>query len=254
MIRYLSNLPVLKRVIPSIIKKLKISNITFNYENLIFKLDLRYLIDRRFYLTKNYDNSKIQLFNILINKFKISNFLDLGSCWGIYSLRIAKNNPKTQILAFDVFKKNCSRLKEMREINKLNNIKIFSMALGDSIKEVEFSVDEEYSPNYSKDLNGKFKININQDKLDNILNIQNEKIAIKIDVERTEIEVLNGSKKILEKNNCFVQIEYLENFRIIIDNFFQKLSYNKIVYTKSDCNEAYFSNFLNQDDINNLNS
>ena len=57
MIRYLSNLPVLKRVIPSIIKRLKISNITFNYENLIFKLDLRYLIDRRFYLTKNYENS-----------------------------------------------------------------------------------------------------------------------------------------------------------------------------------------------------
>ena len=127
------------------------------------------------------------------------------------------------------------------------------MALGDSKKKVQFSVDEEYSPNYAKDLNGKFKININQDKLDNILNIQNEKIAIKIDVERTEIEVLNGSKKILEKNNCFVQIEYLENFRIKIDNFFQKLNYNKIVYTKSDSNEAYFSNFLNQDDINSLN-
>lgn len=253
MIRYLSNLPVLKRIMPSIIKKLKISNITFNYENLIFKLDLRYLIDRRFYLTKNYDNYKIQLFNILINKFKISNFLDLGSCWGIYSLRIAKKNSKTQILAFDVFKKNCSKLKEMREINNLNNIKIFSLALGDSKKEVQFSVDEEYSPNYAKGLNGKFKININQDKLDNILNIQNEKIAIKIDVERTEIEVLNGSKNILEKNNCFVQIEYSENLRIKIDNFFQKLNYNKIVCTKSDSNEAYFSNFLNQDDINSLN-
>ena len=116
MIQYLSELPFLKRIIPSIIKKLKISNITFNYANLVFKLDLRYLIDRRFYLTKNYDNSKIKLFNILINKFKISNFLDLGSCWGIYSLRIAKKNPKTQILAFDVFKKNCSRKKCFREI------------------------------------------------------------------------------------------------------------------------------------------
>ena len=141
----------------------------------------------------------------------------------------------------------------MSDINNLNNIKIFSMALGDSKKEVQFSVDEEYSPNYSKDLNGKFKININQDKLDNILNIQNEKIAIKIDVERTEIEVLNGSKNILEKNNCFVQIEYSENFRLKIDNFFQKLNYNKIICTKSDSNEAYFSNFLNQDDINSLN-
>ena len=48
MIRYLSNLPVFKRVISSIVKKLKISNITFNYENIIFKLDLRYLVDRRF--------------------------------------------------------------------------------------------------------------------------------------------------------------------------------------------------------------
>ena len=32
------------------------------------------------------------------------------------------------------------------------------MALGDSKKVVQFSVDEEYSPNYAKDLNGKFKI------------------------------------------------------------------------------------------------
>ena len=31
-----------------------------------------------------------------------------------------------------------------------------------------------------------------------------------------------------------------------------KINYNKIVYTKSDSNEAYFPNFLNQDDINNL--
>ena len=122
MIQSLASLPILKRVIPSIIKRLKISNITFNYENLIFKLDLRYLIDRRFYLTKDYDNSKIKLFDSLINKFGILNFLDIGSCWGIYSLRIAKKNPKIKVLAFDVFEKNSSRLKEMKEINNLNNI------------------------------------------------------------------------------------------------------------------------------------
>ena len=253
MIQNLAGLPILKRVIPSIIKRLKISNIIFNYENLIFKLDLRYLIDRRFYLTNDYDNSKIILFHSLIYKFGILNFLDIGSCWGIYSLRIAKRNPKIKILAFDVFEKNCSRLKEMKEINNLNNIKIYSTALGDSRKKVQFSVNEEYSPIYSKDLNGKFKININQDKLDNILNIKNEKIAIKIDVERSEMEVLNGSKTILENNKCFIQIECLKGFEIKIDKFFQKLNYNKIFYKKSDNSEAYFSNFLNQDDINRLN-
>ena len=80
----------------------------------------------------------------------------------------------------------------MKEINKLNNIRVFSTALGSSKKNVQFSVNEAYSPNYAKDLNGKFKINISQDKLDNFLSMKNEKIAIKIDVERTEIEVLNG--------------------------------------------------------------
>ena len=77
MIQSLASLPILKRVIPSIIKRLKISNIIFNYENLIFKLDLRYLIDRRFYLTNDYDNSKIILFHSLIYKFGILNFLDI---------------------------------------------------------------------------------------------------------------------------------------------------------------------------------
>ena len=61
---------------------------------------------------------------------------------------------------------------------------------------------------------------------------------------------MNGSKNILQKNHCFVQIEYLENFREKIDKFFQELNYNKIVYGKSDANEAYFSNFLTQNDIN----
>lgn len=250
MIRFLVNFQLFKRIIPSFIKRLGISKINFTYENIIFKLDLRYLIDRRFYLTKNYDNYKIELFNNLINKFKVSNFLDIGSCWGIYSLRIAKKNPEIKVIAFDVYEKNCLRLKEMKEINKLNNIRVFSTALGSSKKNVQFSVDEAYSPNYAKDLNGKFKINISQDKLDNFLSMKNEKIAIKIDVERTEIEVLNGSKNILQKNHCFVQIEYLENFREKIDKFFQELNYNKIVYGKSDANEAYFSNFLTQNDIN----
>ena len=86
MIRFLVNFQLFKRIIPSFIKRLGISKINFTYENIIFKLDLRYLIDRRFYLTKNYDNYKIELFNNLINNFKVSNFLDLGSCWGIYSL------------------------------------------------------------------------------------------------------------------------------------------------------------------------
>ena len=50
MIKLLVKLPIFKRIIPSIIKKLNISNFQYKNESLIYELDLRYLVDRRFYL------------------------------------------------------------------------------------------------------------------------------------------------------------------------------------------------------------
>jgi len=75
MIRYFSRIILLKRLIPSIIKILKIKNINFYNNGLIFNLDLRYLVDRRFYLNGSYDNEKIKLFNYLIKNYEIKNFL-----------------------------------------------------------------------------------------------------------------------------------------------------------------------------------
>ena len=250
MIRYLSKIFFLRRLIPSIIKILKIKNISFYNYGLIFNLDLRYLVDRRFYLNGSYDDEKIRLFNYLIKKYEIENFFDIGSCWGIYSLILAKKNLNLKIKSFDVFSNNSVRLKKMAQINKLNNIEVINVALGARDEKVIFSVNENFSPNYAKDLNGKYEIKVNQKKLDNLVSKYNEKIAIKIDVERTEIEVLNGAKNILLKNECFVQIEYGPEYRSRIDNFFKNINYKKIIYEQSDDNECFFSNFIKQKDIN----
>lgn len=250
MIRYFSRIIFLKRLIPSVIKILKIKNINFYNNGLIFNLDLRYLVDRRFYLNGSYDNEKIKLFDYLIKNYEIKNFFDIGSCWGIYSLILAKRNPHIKIQSFDVFNNNCIRLKKMAQINKLYNIEVINFALGSTDEKVTFSVNENFSPNYAKDLNGKYVIEVNQKKLDNLVTKDNEKIAIKVDVERTEIEVLSGAKNILTKNKCFVQIEYDKEYRNRIDNFFENINYKKIIYEKSDDNECFFSNFIEQEDIN----
>ena len=71
-----------------------------------------------------------------------------------------------------------------------------------------------------------------------------------MDVERTELEVLSGAKNILLKNKCFVQIEYGTEYRNKIDIFFKDINYKKIVYEQSDNNECFFSNFIEQKDIN----
>ena len=250
MIRFFSRIFFFKRLIPSIIKLLKIKKINFYNNGLIFNLDLRYLVDRRFYLNGSYDGEKIKLFNYLIKNYEIKSFFDIGSCWGVYSLMLAQENPHLKIKSFDVFNNNCLRLKKMAQRNKLDNIEVINVALGATDEKVTFSVNENFSPNYAKDLNGKYKIKVNQKKLDDLLSNKSEKVAIKIDVERTELGVLIGAKNILLNNKCFVQIEYEPEYRNRIDNFFKNINYKKIIYKESDDNECFFSNFIEQKNIN----
>ena len=210
MIRFLAQLPFFKRVIPSIIKILNINNFRYKNQNLVYELDLRYLVDRRFYLF-GWDQDVIRYLNHYIKANKSDYFFDIGSCWGVYSLQIANKNPKIKIFAFDVFKKNIDRLRKMAEINNIKNIKTFNNAIG-AKKNIEiFSVNELYSPNFSKDLNGKYQIKVPQNTIDNLIKISGKKIVIKIDVERSELDALKGCKNLLRKNKCLIILETNKN-------------------------------------------
>ena len=129
MIKLLVKLPIFKRLIPSIIKKLNIKNYTYKRDGLTYELDLRYLVDKRFYLF-GWDQDIINYLNNYFKEKSCDYFFDSGSCWGVYSLQIANKNPQIKIFAFDVFKKNIERLKKMARINNINNIKTFNKAIG----------------------------------------------------------------------------------------------------------------------------
>ncbi len=241
MLKFLLSLPILKRLVPSILKKLSFKEISYKYDNIYFNLDLRYLVDRRFFLY-GYDTKNIRILKNHIQNYETGYFLDIGSCWGLYSLQIAKKNPRIKVLSFDVFQKNIDRIKKMSINNNIKNIETYNVAIGSEESEVEFSVDEEFSPNYSKDLNGKFKIRVEQKKIDTILVIRDQKIAIKIDVERSEMDVLRGSKELLKGNDCLIQLECEnENHKEVIE-FLSKIGYAKLDL-KGDNDDLYFANF-----------
>ena len=110
------------------------------------------------------------------------------------------------IISFDVFHRNIERLNAMKKDNNLENIKTYNVAI--EPKKIEtFAVDEEFSPNYAKDNMGKYSISVNQDLIDNLVKLRNEKIAIKLDVERVELEALQGANQLLKNNRCFIIIE-----------------------------------------------
>ena len=104
MLKMLVKFPILKRLIPSILKALKIRDKKFKSDGINYLLDLRYLVDRRFYLF-GWDDDIIDYLDKFIKDNKCKFFLDIGSCWGIYSLRIAKKNSNVNIISFDVFHK-----------------------------------------------------------------------------------------------------------------------------------------------------
>ena len=243
-IKNLIKIPILKRLIPSIFKKyILITGNYYKWKNISgikYLLDTRHLIDRNFYLRENYEDVLYFLAKKLIILNKVIFFLDVGSCWGIYSLRLS-NIKQLKILSFDPIVKNIERLNKMIKINNLKNIQTFNTALGSKKGKVKFYGLEEFTPNYSLyDKNHTNTLVCKIDKLDNLLKIKKKILYIKVDIERHEYCFLIGAKNILKNNNIILQIEIFKKNKKKVFNQLIKKKFNLIYSVGSD---YIFSNF-----------
>ena len=248
LLRYLLKLPILKRLIPSLIKKYVFFFNRYEKEiyvnNVLFNLDLRHLIDRRFYLYRAYEDELFIPLSKIIKEHEADIFFDVGSCWGIYSLRLSNIYKKLTILSFDPIEKNIDRLKSSIAKNNILNIKTFHTAIGSKQGYVELGATEKYSPNYEINesnavIKEKSKINF----LDNMFEFKNKYLVFKIDTEGFEYEILNGAKKLLRNNNCFLQIEIkYKNYDDML-NLLKSLNFNQVSINKTNKTDFFFSNF-----------
>jgi FkbM family methyltransferase len=245
MIKFLIKFPILKRAIPSIYKKYIF--ITKNFfkkkkiDGIEYKLDTRHLIDRNFYLRENYEDEIFFWAINLITLNKINIFLDIGSCWGIYSLRLSKMK-QLKIFSFDPIITNIKRLDEMIKINRIKNIRTFNTALGNKKGQVKFYGLEDFTPNHTLYPSGNEKntsiCEIN--KLDNIMKIKNDYLYLKVDIEGSEYPFLIGAINILKKNNVIIQIEIFKKNKNKIFKFLKKNNFKYIFDGRGD---YIFSNF-----------
>ena len=249
MIEKLVKFPILKRLIPSFYKRYIFLKKDYFKEliikNITYDLDLRHLIDRRFFFYKEYEEELFVPITSIIKKNNIDYFLDVGSCWGLYSLRLSNIFKNLNILAFDPIKKNIQRLESSIFKNKINNIKVFHTALGSEKCDVELGATEDYSPNY--------KINENKsvisekcqmNTMDNLLPIQNKKLIVKIDTEGYEYEVLKGADYLLKNNKCYCQIEIISKNKSDIFSYMNERNYKLISINDNNKTDYIFSNFI----------
>ncbi|MDC0353598.1 FkbM family methyltransferase [Candidatus Pelagibacter sp.] len=256
MISKLIKFPVLKRLIPSlsirILRLLKKNRGYFTVKNTQMFLDFLDPIDREMIL---YQEFEVLEFNFLIkqiNENKINYFLDVGANCGYYSINISKKKSGINVLAFEPNEEAYFKFSKTLEKNPYLSKKIDLKKFGLSNKDSRLLMQSKIKFGYSQ--TGGSSV-INKNKIDNgstffadfkigdeNIEITNQKIAIKIDVEGHEFNVLQGIKKILQKNKCIILIEIFDiNFESV-NNFLSSFGY-KLFYDLKKRSNYFYKNF-----------
>lgn len=248
MINQLIKLPIFKRLIPSLYKKYFFLFNKYNkkiyIDGINYNLDLRHLIDRRFFFHRTYEDELFQPMCDIINNKNIEFFFDIGSCWGIYSLRLSNKFKNLKIFSYDPIYNNIQRLNHSIKINNIKNIQTYCLAIGNEETIVKLGATEAYSPNFEIDKKNAVIIkNCKMNLLDNLHNLKDKNIVIKIDVEGFENEVLKGASRILSNNNVFCQVEISDQNISKVFSFFKSINYNLVSDNKFNKTDFFFSNF-----------
>ena len=247
----LFSLKPLRRIIPSIIRKLSFASAG----NAIFLNDFKinlYLassIDREIYLKNEYEKEQLNFVKKVLLNQKYDYFFDIGAYIGYYSLSLCKLVNSTA--AFEPNQQNFQRLSKNVEINNFN-ISCHNLGCSDSKDKLKLWYTDKNKRGGSsilqdsdKEINkyDKSKLlfeEIETDKLDNLYPLKNKKIFFKIDVERHELNVLKGASDILSNNKCYLQIEIFPHLQDEILSFLNKNQF-KLLHRIN--NDFYLKNF-----------
>ncbi len=256
MLSKIAKLPILKRLIPSlairILKKIGMNRGYYSIKGIDLYLDFLDPIDREIILFNEFEKPEIEFLLSEIKKKKLDYFLDIGANCGYYSFKIAEKVSNINIFSFEpnpeaYFKFSKSLMKNSRLSNK---IKLENFGLSNKNKKlkmqsmikfgyaqtggsavIEKSINEKHHEFYAN-----FKIG------DEYLNLSNKYLAIKIDVEGHELNVLQGLRKTLDANKCILQIEIFNKNFEKVENYLSGLGYNNFNKVQERSN-YFYSNF-----------
>ena len=248
---YLYSFNALRRVIPSLLRIISVLDISQKIQIMNFKI-LLYLgssIDREIYLKGVYETNQINYVLNILSEDSFDYFFDVGAYIGYYSLAV--NHLVKNTAAFEPNNLNYSRLKKNVEINKFK-ISCHNYACSDKKEQRKLwftdknkmggssvlTVNDQELKKYNT--NKIFYETINCIKLDDLFKLTNKKLFFKIDVERHELNVLNGALNLLSNNSVFMQIEIFPHLRDEILNFLNQKNFKLL---KNINNDYYLKNF-----------
>ena len=241
----LLDIPILKRLVPSIIRRYLLLigkyQINIKINNFIFEIDIRESIERKTYFTREYEKKRMDKLHLFSKKVNSEILIDIGANIGFYS--ILSSNKYEQIYSYEPNKRNFQILKKNIDTNNLKNIKIFNFGLGENEEVLTGNSNTKgelfQTSGFAVSKNNKKGERVLIKKGDDVLQFKNSTLTIKIDVEGFELFVLKGLKNTLVKNQTILQVEIWEKNNDEVHDFLNSLNYRKLQSIDGD---TYFSN------------
>lgn len=170
--------------------------------------------------------------------------LDIGANIGVMSVHLSKSKKNCTLVAFEPIPSNIEIFKKIIRFYKLNNVKLLECALGNSEKKVKMvlpQVNQVFFQGLSHVLSEENKLNckgityeVQMKKLDSF-DFEDKILAIKIDVENYEFEVLKGAKSVLSTHQPMIYCELWENEnRVDCFNLMKELKYDIYCFVKKN--------------------
>lgn len=213
----LAQIPILKRWYPSLMKAW--ARITWTggykvkrYNGLLWLFCWRNMVDRNVALLGGYEKEQIAF---LLSKMAggYDAFIDIGANFGLYTVQIAASGRAKELHAFEPDPRNFAQLNSNLYLNKMTGrVTTHPFAVSAQSGELRFDAAPEKSTGKSRVMDAGMAADgtemvLQARALDDVFTMTGCKIAIKIDVEGHENDVLAGAGALLAQNDCVLQIE-----------------------------------------------
>jgi FkbM family methyltransferase len=215
-----SRIPVLKRLIPSFRKRRAWLSPPNKYrivkrEGSLFLANFAAWADRMVVIHGLVEHEQIEFLIRSIRERECTMFLDIGAHMGTYAITVAKRTQCTTIFAFEPDPRNYAHLQANLLLNGLvqiiqsraiaisNSDGVVSFILGPATHDVWSRVGEGHADSITT--------TVPSARIDSILAVTGQSIALKVDIEGHELVALEGMQNLLRENRCIMQVECFDD-------------------------------------------
>jgi FkbM family methyltransferase len=195
-----------------------------DFGNLLM-LEMGSFVDGYVFVKGSSEPQNIGCLQQLIRNNGCTQFIDVGGNLGLFSLTMAAMPEIEMVHAFEPDPRNFAQFMGNVFLNeRYTRIRAYNMALGTEEGQIDFypsrytakgdarvmnagTSSVTFDPNRHKPED---RIQVRICRADELLQISNKTIAIKIDVEGYELPVLHGMRRLLTENQCVILVEIFE--------------------------------------------